>query len=171
MPSVGFFRYHDFMTTDPNCPMCKTVAVLDRAGSADVVWQFPHSVAVVGPWQFYSGYCVLLAREHATELSQLGKTRTAFLDEMSLLARAVEECFQPHKLNYELLGNLVPHLHWHVFPRYADDPERLLPVWLALERAKTDPAEKSRLETGIIPPGDVAKRLQDWLAENGAPTR
>ncbi len=168
---MGFFRYHDSMTTDPNCPMCKTVAELDRAGSADVIWQFPHSIAVVGPWQFYSGYCMLLAREHATELSQLEKTRTAFLDVMRLLARAVGECFHPHKLNYELLGNLVPHLHWHLFPRYADDPERLQPVWLALERAKTDSAEKARLESGTIPPDEVATCLRNWLAENGAPAR
>ena len=45
------------------------------------------------------------------------------------------------------------------------------PVWLALERAKIDPAEKTRLETGTMPPGEVAKRLRDWLAENGAPAR
>ena len=151
--------------------MCKTIEDLDRSGRADVVWQFPNSVAIVGPWQFYNGYCMLLSRQHATELSHLGHTRAAFLDEMSLLARAVEECFHPHKLNYELLGNLVPHLHWHVFPRYEVDPERLQPVWLALERAKTDPAEKTRLETGTMPPGEVAKRLRNWLAANGAPTR
>jgi diadenosine tetraphosphate (Ap4A) HIT family hydrolase len=126
---------------------------------------------VLGQWQIFTGYCVLLSRSHATELSQLGPTRTAFLDEMSLLARAVEECFRPHKLNYELLGNLVPHLHWHIFPRYLDDPERLQPVWLALERAKSDPVEKQRLETGTIAPEAVVKRLRDWLSANGAPTR
>jgi len=171
MPSVGFFRYHDLMISDPNCPMCKTVADLDQSGRGDVVWQFPHSVAIVGPWQFYSGYCMLLSRQHATELSQLGPTRTAFLDEMSQLARALEECFRPHKLNYELLGNLVPHLHWHIFPRDADDPERLQPVWLALERAKTDSAEKARLENGKLPADKVAKRLREWLDGHGAPTR
>jgi diadenosine tetraphosphate (Ap4A) HIT family hydrolase len=171
MPSVGFFRYHDPMAADPNCPMCKTVADLAARGGAEVVWPFPHSVAVLGPWQFYTSYCVLMSREHATELSQLGPTRAAFLDEMCLLARAVEECFRPHKLNYELLGNLVPHLHWHVFPRSADDSERLQPVWIALERAKTDAAEKTRLETGAVPPAEVVTRLRDWLSAHGAPSR
>ena len=151
--------------------MCKTIEDLDRSGRADVVWQFPNSVAIVGPWQFYDGYCMLLSRQHATELSHLGPIRAAFLDEMSFLARAVEECFRPHKLNYELLGNVVPHLHWHIFPRDAADPERLEPVWLALERAKTDPAEKIRLETGRFSADDVAKRLREWLAGHGAPTR
>jgi len=171
MPSAGFFRYHVNMTTDPNCPMCETVSELERAERGDVVWQFPHSIALIGPWQFYTGYCMLLSREHATELSQLSSTRMAFLDEVCMLARAVEECFRPHKLNYELLGNVVPHLHWHLFPRSADDPERLSPVWIAIERAKTDAAEKQRLETGTLPSGEALNRLRDWLAANGAPTR
>jgi diadenosine tetraphosphate (Ap4A) HIT family hydrolase len=148
--------------------MCQTIADLTRAGRDDLVWRFPHSIAVVGPWQFYTGYCMLYSRDHATELSQLGANRAAFLDEMSLLARAIEECFRPHKLNYELLGNLVPHLHWHLFPRSANDPERLQPVWLALERAKTDPAEKMRLETGTVPRSKVAAQLRDWLQQHNA---
>jgi diadenosine tetraphosphate (Ap4A) HIT family hydrolase len=171
MPSAGFFRYHVSMVRDPNCPMCKTVTELERAGTDDVVWQFPHSIALIGTWQFYTGYCLLLSRAHSTELSQLGPACAAFFDEMCLLARAIEKCFRPHKLNYELLGNVVPHLHWHLFPRSADDPERSQPVWIALERAKTDAAQKERLETGSLPPGEVVKRLRDWLAVNGAPSR
>ncbi|WP_171469601.1 HIT family protein [Frigoriglobus tundricola] len=158
------------MTTDPNCPMCGTVADLHAADRPDLVWRFPHSVAFVGPWQFYTGYCLLASRAHATELSQLGPNRAAFLNELALLAEAIEACFRPQKLNYELLGNLVPHLHWHVFPRSADDPERLQPVWIALERAKTDPAEKRRLETGTVPPDEVRARLRAWLTAHNAPT-
>lgn len=148
--------------------MCKSVVELSRADNPLMVWRFPHSIALLGPWQFYTGYCLLVAREHATELSQLGPTRTAFLDEMATLAQAIEECFHPHKLNYELLGNQAPHLHWHLFPRSANDPDRLQPVWLALERARTDPAEKTRLETGTIPPAEVAQRVRDWLKQHHA---
>lgn len=157
------------MTDDPDCSLCRTVAELSAAAAENVVWHFPHSVAYVGPWQFYSGYCVLASRQHASELSQLGPHRRAFLDEMALLAEAIESCFRPHKLNYELLGNVVPHLHWHIFPRYADDPERLQPVWLALERAKTDAAEKRRLEIGRIPADEICRRLQTWLSTHHAP--
>lgn len=149
--------------------MCDTVADLSGGDRPAQVWHFPHSVAFVGPWQFYTGYCLLVSREHATELSQLGPNRAAFLGEMALLAEAIGACFRPHKLNYELLGNVVPHLHWHIFPRAADDPERLQPVWLALERAKADPTEKLRLETGAVPVAEVRARLREWLTANGAP--
>ena len=127
--------------------------------------------AVLGPWQHFTGYCVLVSRAHATELSRLGlSARSAFLSEMALLAEAIEGCFRPHKLNYELLGNQVPHLHWHLFPRSAADPDRLRPVWFALEKADADPAEKRRLETGTVPRAEAVARLREWLRENYAPT-
>ena len=154
-----------------DCPFCRKLADPDGWPVGDAVWNFPHSVAVLGPWQFFTGYCVLVAREHATELSQLGPHRAAFLDEMARLAEAIDGAFRPHKLNYELLGNQVPHLHWHLFPRSADDPDRLRPVWFALEKADADPGEKRRLEAGTVPRADAVARLRERLRVNGAPAR
>jgi len=49
---------------------------------------------------------------------------------MSIVAEAVYQAFKPEKLNYELLGNSDDfHLHWHIFPRYNDDPRPEGPVW------------------------------------------
>jgi diadenosine tetraphosphate (Ap4A) HIT family hydrolase len=151
------------MNRDPNCPFCTKLA--DPAGwpADDIVWEFPHSIAVLGPWQYFTGYCVLVSRDHATELSKLGSHRAAFLEEMATLAAAIEGCFHPHKLNYELLGNLVPHLHWHIFPRAADDPDRLRPVWFALDNAESDAGEKGRLETGTVSRMETRERLRKWL--------
>jgi diadenosine tetraphosphate (Ap4A) HIT family hydrolase len=152
-----------------DCPFCRKLADPHGWPAADIVWNFPHSVAVLGPWQFYTGYCLLVSRDHATELSQLGANRAAFLVEMATLAEAIEACFRPHKLNYELLGNQVPHLHWHLFPRSAADPDRLRPVWFALEKADAGPAEKARLETGTVPRAEAVARLREWLKTSGAP--
>jgi diadenosine tetraphosphate (Ap4A) HIT family hydrolase len=136
-----------------------------------VVWCFPHSVALLGTWQHYHGYCILVSRRHAAELSGLPDAeRRAYLDEMCLLARAIELCFRPHKLNYELLGNQVPHLHWHLFPRYLDDPERLKPVWLALDRAENDLGLRGRLEIGPGNRATTAATLRRQLQAMGAPT-
>jgi diadenosine tetraphosphate (Ap4A) HIT family hydrolase len=150
--------------------MCKAIGNPDAAWGANLVWKFPHSVAALGPWQFYTGYCLLIAREPATELSQLGPKRGAFLEEMAMLAEAIEACFQPHKLNYELLGNLVPHLHWHIFPRSALDPDKLRPVWFAIDRAEADETEQLRIQTGTIPRAECSEKLQTWLRTKGAPT-
>ena len=154
------------------CPFCDKLQRLADLPADEVVWPFPHSVALLGPWQYHTGYCVLVARSHATELHALPPAeRHAFLDEMVTLARAIDTAFQPRKLNYELLGNQVPHLHWHLFPRSAADPDRLRPVWFALDRAEHDPAEKARLETGTVPRPEAVARLREWLRANGAPHR
>jgi len=140
------------------------------AAAEEVVWPFPHSVAFLGPWQFYHGYCLLVSRSHATELSRLPDAeRRAYLDEMCLLARAVETACRPHKLNYELLGNQVPHLHWHLFPRYLDDADRLHAVWLAVERATDDEVWRRRMETGREERATTVANLRQALKQMGAP--
>jgi diadenosine tetraphosphate (Ap4A) HIT family hydrolase len=48
---------------------------------------------------------------------------------MAVVAEAVFKAFRPRKVNYELLGNGAPHLHWHLFPRHADDARPRGPVW------------------------------------------
>jgi len=152
------------MSTD--CPFCEKLTRLRELPDEEIVGQFAHSVALLGPWQFYHGYCILVARTHATELSQLSPDeRHGYFDEMCRLAGAIEVCFKPHKLNYELLGNQVPHLHWHLFPRQANDPEALKPVWLALDRAEHDENERRRLQTGPISRPETAALLRRCLAE------
>lgn len=48
---------------------------------------------------------------------------------MAEVGHAVVRAFEPRKLNYEALGNGTPHLHWHLIPRYANDPHPNGPVW------------------------------------------
>jgi diadenosine tetraphosphate (Ap4A) HIT family hydrolase len=150
------------------CHFCRQMEALD---DTNVVWRFPHSIALLGAWQYYHGYCLLVARCHAAELSGLtDAVRRAFLEEMCLLARAIERCCRPHKLNYELLGNQVPHLHWHLFPRYLDDPDRLHPVWLALDRAERDPDVRRRLENGPQQRYQTIAGLRQQLQAFNAPS-
>jgi diadenosine tetraphosphate (Ap4A) HIT family hydrolase len=157
--------------TSPECLFCRKLADLDALPPEEVVWRFPHSVALLGPWQFYHGYCILIARRHATELSGLEEgERRVYLHEMCLLARAIEDGFRPRKLNYELLGNQVPHLHWHLFPRYQNDPDALKPVWLALDRAERDAVERRRIETGPQDRAKTAEAIRRRLQLLGAPT-
>ena len=150
------------MTKD--CVYCQRIVAADEMPPEAVVWQFAHSVAFLGPWQFYHGYCILACRYHATELSQLDEpVRRAFLDEMCLLARAIGACFHPAKLNYELLGNQVPHMHWHVVPRYADDKDAAQPIWFALQRAETNKQERDRLTTAPMADAATADVLRQEL--------
>jgi diadenosine tetraphosphate (Ap4A) HIT family hydrolase len=125
--------------TEADCPLCRVVASLRDAETCThptegtlvrKIADLPTSVALLGFDQTYRGYTLVVARRHATELFQLHEHEsTRYFQDMLRVARAIANAFQPRKLNYELLGNSVPHLHWHVFPRYADDPDPLRPVW------------------------------------------
>ncbi|MBV9279782.1 MAG: HIT family protein [Chloroflexi bacterium] len=64
---------------------------------------------------------------HVAEPTELTVDEAAkYWQELLAVGRAIEQALQPVKLNYNLLGNAVPHLHTHVVPRYADDPR---PGW------------------------------------------
>ena len=80
--------------------------------------------------QFFPGWTVVVFQRHATELFQLAPTeRFQLIEEVTGIAKALSEVYQAKKINYELLGNQLPHLHWHIIPRLADDPAPLEPVW------------------------------------------
>ena len=106
-----------------------------RAGNfPDLVAELPRSWLILGDAQFYRGYCVLFAKRHVTELHLMPRGEAhELLDEMLAAGRAIVTVTSPLKLNYECLGNQEPHVHWHVFPRYANDPMRLQPIWLRPE--------------------------------------
>lgn len=123
---------------DASCPFCPVVAALAdahvcRSPSGEVtrrVALLPTSVAVLGNDQYYPGYTIVIARRHATELYHLPDEESAgYFHDMLRVARAIDRAMSPRKMNYELLGNTVEHLHWHLFPRYADDPNPTRPVW------------------------------------------
>jgi len=126
------------MSATESCPFCPLVAALEkedthRSPSGMVsrrVALLPTSVAILGTDQYYPGYTIVIARRHATELYHLSDTEsTAYFQDMLKVARAIDRAFSPRKMNYELLGNTVAHLHWHLFPRYAGDPSPARPTW------------------------------------------
>ena len=121
------------------CPLCSIVAALatagvhrppDRALACRKVADLETSVAVLGEDQFHRGDTVVIARTHATELHHLPEPEALqYYRDMLRVARAIDRAFGPRKMNYELLGNTVAHLHWHLFPRHAGDPAPQRPVW------------------------------------------
>lgn len=74
------------------------------------------------------GYSVVIWRgRHVAEPTELeAHEASAYWLEVIRVGRALEEALEPVKMNYDVLGNSLPHLHTHVIPRYADDPR---PGW------------------------------------------
>ncbi len=92
--------------------------------------ELDHSYVILNRDQFFPGYTLLFTKEHVTELFHLDReVRTGLMEEVSRVAAALYEVFQPAKINYELLGNMVPHIHWHLVPRFASEPLWPRPIW------------------------------------------
>jgi len=92
--------------------------------------ELEHSYLILNRDQFFPGYCLLFTKQHQTELFLLDKeVRQGLMEEVSRVAQALAVCFQPDKLNYELLGNMVPHIHWHLVPRFSSEPLWPRPIW------------------------------------------
>jgi diadenosine tetraphosphate (Ap4A) HIT family hydrolase len=102
-------------------------------------WYLPHN-------QTYRGHGVLVFDpRHATRLDQLTTLEwQAYAADLHRVANAIVAVCKPDHLNVESLGNLMPHLHWHVVPRYKNDGRWGQPIWAPDVGAQPD----RRLEAG-----------------------
>jgi diadenosine tetraphosphate (Ap4A) HIT family hydrolase len=84
----------------------------------------------LNPDQRYPGSCILVARRHWVEITDLSPAEYETLwRDVGVASRAVLAVCRPDKLNVATLGNLVPHLHVHVIPRRHDDPAWPQAIW------------------------------------------
>ena len=97
-----------------------------------VVCRLASGWVVMGDAQFLPGYCQLLPDPVVPSLNDLSPSaRAAYLQDMVTVGDAVLRVTGAVRINYEILCNVVPELHSHIFPRFVDEPELLRekPVW------------------------------------------
>lgn len=108
----------------------------------------------------YPGFCRVIWNEHVKEMSDLAPTdRMALNDAVWHVELALREVMAPGKVNVASLGNMVPHLHWHVIPRFADDAHFPNPVWTPAVRTTEEPVLAAR--RALLPQlaANIARRM------------
>lgn len=91
----------------------------------------------------YPGFCRVIWRSHVGEMSDLaGPDRRHLMTLVFATESALRRLYAPAKINLASLGNLVPHLHWHVIPRFRDDPNFPAPIWSATRLDRIPAARK-----------------------------
>lgn len=111
------------MVIDAGCELC------DRDGGEVLHRDRQLRVVLVDDAQ-YPGFCRVIWSAHVGEMTDLpAQDRIALMKAVWLVESAVRDVMQPRKINLASLGNAVPHLHWHVIPRYGDDAHFPAPVW------------------------------------------
>jgi diadenosine tetraphosphate (Ap4A) HIT family hydrolase len=141
----------------PGCDLCARIARTERGENPFSVARTSTGYVNLGDIQYHEGYTIFVAKRCVHDLHELAKSeRNAYLREMAKVAEAVFHAFKPRKLNYELLGNGAPHLHWHLFSRHADDPSPTGPVW-------GDPGFGRALADSAAPAPEQLTRLRGCL--------
>lgn len=117
-----------------DCPLCERVLKTKSKNYGYLIHEFKHSYLMLGEHQFFQGYSVLVAKDHYKEMTDMPlPLRNEIFQEMMQASKAIEHAFSPKKMNMCSLGNVVPHVHWHFFPRYENDPQFFDPPWLRMK--------------------------------------
>jgi diadenosine tetraphosphate (Ap4A) HIT family hydrolase len=112
------------------CEVCENIDRTEADEDELAIARLTTGYVKLHPTQHFRGYTLFTAKQCVREVFDLPRdARQAHLYEMSEVAHALQRAFDPAKLNYEALGNGVPHLHWHLLPRYDTDPHPKGPVW------------------------------------------
>lgn len=107
------------------CLICERVDLARQNRNPYLIAEMEHTYFVVGDHQFHRGYSLVLLKDHVREPYDLPlNAQIEHFAEVMRAAVALNETFQPSKLNYACYGNADAHVHWHIFPRYKGDPDR-----------------------------------------------
>jgi diadenosine tetraphosphate (Ap4A) HIT family hydrolase len=105
------------LKTPGACPICLAGRPEDVLADRRATW------VTAGRDAPLPGYACVVSKQHVVEPFELpADDLAAFWDEAMFAARVLKSLFDPTKLNYEIHGNTIPHLHLHLYPRYAGDP-------------------------------------------------
>jgi len=108
----------------------------------------------------YPGFCRVIWNEHVKEMSDLAPADRMLLnDAVWHVELALRDVLAPGKVNVASLGNMTPHLHWHVIPRFADDAHFPNPVWTAAVRTTEEPVLAARRALLPALTADIVRRL------------
>ena len=127
----------------------------------DVLWDDGFARVVLVQDRDHPGFCRVILNQHTKEMTDLPDAeRARLMNVIYVVEGLLRELLQPDKINLASFGNVVPHLHWHVIPRFADDPHFPNAVW------------STRMREGARPlPAGFARSLRQRLGELLGPER
>jgi diadenosine tetraphosphate (Ap4A) HIT family hydrolase len=127
----------------PPCEFCSSPG-------GPVLWQNDVCRVVRVDEPDYPGFCRVILNRHAREMADLQpQERDALMNVVFAVEAAIRETLGAHKMNLASLGNMTPHVHWHVVPRFEDDRHFPGPIWAAPKRESMVNAERAARAQGV----------------------
>ncbi|CAB3725992.1 MULTISPECIES: HIT family protein [Achromobacter] len=110
---------------DPNCPLC-------QEDGGTLLWRGPHLRIIEVDDADYPGFTRVIWNGHLAEMTSLSTHgRDLLMRAVYVVEETQQAILTPDKINLASLGNMVPHLHWHVIPRWRGDRHFPDPIWAA----------------------------------------
>jgi diadenosine tetraphosphate (Ap4A) HIT family hydrolase len=146
---------------DSVCPLCA------GEGGA-LVWRGAHLRVIRADEPGFPAFYRVVWNAHVAEFSDLTVAqRQHCMDAVTVVEQVLREHLAPTKINLAALGNLVPHLHWHVIARFAWDSHFPAPIWAAAQRGRDSAQEDALRERLPALDGQLHARLQAAVAMAG----
>ncbi len=130
------------------CPLCE-------ADGGTLVWRGERLRVIRADEAGFPAFYRVVWHAHAAEFSDLSvEDRAHCMAAVCAVERALRAHLRPAKINLAALGNMVPHLHWHVIARFGWDSHFPAPVWAAALRERV-PGEEARV-AALLPAAEQA---------------
>lgn len=126
---------------DPHCPLCHTDPAL-------LLWRGLSLRVIEVDDGDYPGYTRVIWNSHITEMTHLPPhDRESLMRAVYAVETTQRQVLKPDKINLASLGNRVPHLHWHVIPRWRGDRHFPEAIWASARTApETDAVRRAQLQ-------------------------
>jgi len=139
-----------------NCPLCST-------DGGELIWKNEAMRVILAAEPEYPGFCRVIWNNHVSEMTGLAiADRSRLMQTVMKVEQAIIEVMLPDKVNLAALGNMVPHLHWHVIPRYEEDVAFPGSVWSAPQRE----SDEQHITQQLAKVPALKKKIQDMLGAN-----
>ena len=137
------------------CNLCEQVG-------GTLIWQNEQLRVVLVDDPLFRGFTRVIWREHVVEMTDLShEQRETLMQTVYLVERVQREVLKPTKVNLASLGNMTPHLHWHVIPRFKSDANFPNPVW-ALDTDEAKHAKSNGLSDATLDDYVRALKIALW---------
>lgn len=124
------------------CELC-------REPGGRLLWRSPDCHIVRVEDANYPGFCRVIWNAHVREMTDLDPVdRRTLMDIVFVVENVIRTLFSPNKINLASFGNMTPHLHWHIIPRWADDPHFPEPIWGSVHQ--TSPGHRPEISDDAL---------------------
>jgi diadenosine tetraphosphate (Ap4A) HIT family hydrolase len=125
-----------------NCVLCKENLTPEEG---ELIWRGDYCRVILVNDPDLPGFCRVIWNQHISEMSDLTYgERDHIMSLVFAVEEAIREVMDPDKINLAALGNMVPHIHWHVIPRFQDDAFFPGSAWSSLNQETPKAALEAR---------------------------